>query len=302
MPNREARRLRRSLLFVPGGEPRKIEKARDTGADALILDLEDAVAPEEKDRAREVVASALREGRFGESEPMVRINAPGTPQFEADIEAVVAAGARALLVPKAETAEGLARVAARLDGLDRKPGTGETGRVRLLALVESAAGIAGVASLPRASPRLDALCFGHADFSRDMGLTAADASSGVILHARCALAIAARAARTAAIDTVFLDVRDERAFREDAALGVSLGFEGKLCIHPAQVRIVNDLLTPTPEQIDHARRVIEAWGRARAEGRGVFTLDGRMMDAPVVALQEGVLERARRAGVLIPPE
>ena len=299
MPRRSPRRLRRSLLFVPGGEPRKIEKAREAGADALVFDLEDAVAPEEKDRARDLVAGALREGRFGESEPVVRINAPGTPQFEADLEAVVAAGARALMLPKAESAEEIARVAARLDRLEEKLAIDESRSVRLLALVESAAGIARIASLAGASPRVDALCFGHADFSRDMGLAEADASSGVILHARCALAIAARAARVAAIDTVFLDVRDERAFREDAALGMRLGFEGKLCIHPAQVKIVNDLLTPTPEQIAYARRVIEAWERARAEGRGVFALDGRMVDAPLVALQQGVLDRACLAGVLM---
>jgi citrate lyase subunit beta/citryl-CoA lyase len=100
------------------------------------------------------------------------------------------------------------------------------------------------------------------------------------------------------IDTVFLDVRDERGFRDDAALGLRLGFEGKLCIHPAQVKIVNDLLTPTAEEIARARRVIEAWEEARAAGRGVFALDGRMVDAPVAALAETVLERARRAGVI----
>ncbi len=293
-----ARRLRRSLLFVPGDEPRKIEKARGAGADAVLLDLEDGVAPEEKDRARDLVAGILREGGPDGGELVVRINAPGTPWFESDLEAVSASGARALMLPKAESPEGIAQVALRLDGLEEKQQRGERSPARLLALVESASGITRVASLGGASPRIDALCFGHVDFSRDMGLVETDASSGVILHARSTLAIAARASRVAAIDSVFLDLRDERGFREDVETGIRLGYEGKLCIHPLQVKIVNELLTPSGQQIDYARRVVEAWGQARAKGQGVFTLDGRMIDAPLVAVQERVLERARRAGAL----
>jgi citrate lyase beta subunit len=293
-----ARRLRRSLLFVPGDEQRKIEKARRAGADAVILDLEDGVAPEGKVRARDLVAGVLREGSVGGTELVIRVNAPGTPWFEADLEAVVIAGARALMLPKTESAEGLAKVAERLDRLEARPAKGEGASVRLLPLVESASGIARIATLGGASPRVDALCFGHVDFSRDMGLAESDASAGVVLHARCAVAIAARAAQVAAIDSVFLALRDERAFREDVETGTRLGFEGKLCIHPLQAKIVNELLTPSSEQIVYARRVLEAWARARSEGRGVFTLDGRMLDAPLVAIQERVIERARRAGVL----
>ena len=129
-------------------------------------------------------------------------------------------------------------------------------------------------------------------------LIGADASGGVIFHARCALAIAARAAGVSAIDCVFLDVRDERAFREDAACGQRLGFEGKLCIHPTQVRIANEVYTPTAERVDYAPREDEGWNRALAEGSGVFSLEGRMIDAPLVALERRVLERARRAGAL----
>jgi citrate lyase subunit beta/citryl-CoA lyase len=132
-----------------------------------------------------------------------------------------------------------------------------------------------------------------------MGLAAGDASQGVVLHARCALAIAARAGGVAPIDTVFLDVRDEPGFRRDAELGLGLGFDGKLCIHPLQVPIANQVYTPTREQIEGALRVVEASRRALAEGKGVFTVDGRMVDAPLVAAQERVLERARRAGVAV---
>jgi citrate lyase subunit beta/citryl-CoA lyase len=169
--------------------------------------------------------------------------------------------------------------------------------VRLLLLIESPAGIAAAVAIGRAAPHLEALCFGHADFSLQMGLGDADASRGVVYHARCTLAIAARACGIAPIDSVFLAVRDDAAFREDAALGCRLGFDGKLCIHPRQVEIVNDVYTPGPEQVEYANRVVEAWAQAAAEGRGVFALDGRMIDAPVVAVQRQVLARARRAGV-----
>jgi citrate lyase subunit beta/citryl-CoA lyase len=295
-PHARGERLRRSVLFVPGGHPRRIEKAPSTGADALVLDLEDSVAPDEKDRARELVAAALREGRAGGAEAAVRINAPGTAHFAADLEAAVIAGADAIMLPKAQAAEVLAEVSGRIDELESERGPGAS--VRLLALVETPPGVVRLASLADAAGRIDALCFGHADFAREMGLAEADASGGVIFHARCALAIAARAAGVSAIDCVFLDVRDERAFREDAACGQRLGFEGKLCIHPTQVRIANEVYTPTAERVEYARRVVEGWDRALAEGSGVFSLAGRMIDAPLVALERRVLERARRAGAL----
>jgi citrate lyase subunit beta/citryl-CoA lyase len=295
-PRARGERLRRSLLFVPGGHPRRIEKAPSTGADTLVLDLEDSVAPDEKDRARELVAAALRERRAGGAEAAVRINAPGTPHFAADLEAAVAAGADAIMLPKAQSAKLLAEVSARIDDLERQ--REHEASVRLLALVETPAGVARLASLADAAARTDALCFGHADFAREMGLAEADASGGVIFHARCALAIAAKAAGVSPIDCVFLDVRDERAFREDAACGQRLGFEGKLCIHPTQVRIANEVYTPTAERIDYARRVVAGWEQALAEGSGVFSLDGRMIDAPLVDLERRVLERARRADAL----
>jgi citrate lyase subunit beta/citryl-CoA lyase len=289
-------RSRRSLLFVPGAEPHKLEGARKAGADTLLLDLEDSVAPAQKADARRYVVHALRAGGFGTAEPAVRVNAPGTPYFEEDLEAMVAAGGCSLMLPKAESPEDVTSVVETLEMLERRRGAEEI--VKLLLLVESAAGVANAVAVGRAAARIEALCFGHADFSLQMGLAEADASRGVVYHARCAVVIAAKAAGVAAIDCVHLAVKDEAAFREDAALGLRLGFDGKLCIHPRQVEIANAVYTPRPEQIDYAGRVIDAWERAQAEGRGVFTLDGRMIDAPLVAVQRRVLERARRAGVL----
>lgn len=280
-------------MFVPGAEPRKLERARESGADTLLLDLEDAVVPERKTEAREQVAAVLRAGGFGNSEVAVRVNAPGTAELDRDLEAVVGAGARLLMLPKSQNADEIARVVEsfrRFEG--GRPAAEE---VKLLLLVESPVGIIQAVTIGRATPRTEALCFGHADFSLAMGLVDFDASKGIVYHARCALVIAAKACGVTPIDTVHLAVKDEAAFREDAEIGLRLGFEGKLCIHPRQVEIVNEVYTPRPEQIDYALRVVEAWERARAEGRGVFTLDGQMIDAPLVEVQQRILERARRA-------
>jgi citrate lyase beta subunit len=290
-------RLRRSLLFVPGAERRKLERARQAGADVLIFDLEDSVAPERKARARALVAETLAGGGFGDTELAVRVNALGSPEFQADCEAVVAAGAQSLVLPKIESPQQLAEVGARLDALESRLGIAPGEGVALLALVESAAGVARAPSLSEGSPRLEALCFGHADFLLDMGVPAGDASRGVAFHARCAVAIAARASGRAAVDSICLSVRDDAAFAEDARLGASLGFEGKLCIHPAQVALAHEIHTPTPDQVEQALRVVAAWEEAQARGQGVFVLDSRMIDAPLVSVQQRVLERARRAGV-----
>ncbi len=290
-------RVRRSLFFVPGGEPRKLEKCRSMGADTVMLDLEDSVPVAEKDRARALVAETLSQGGFGEAEPGVRVNPPSTPYFADDLEAVVSAGAQAIMLPKSESAEDLAEVARRIGQLEGSGGAGAR-PVQLLALVETAVGVADVRSVATATPRLTGLCLGHADFSRDMGLTTIDPASGVVLHARCQLAIAAKAAGVTPIDTVCLDVRDEAAFRRDTELGVSLGFEGRLCIHPMQVAIANEIFSPTQEQIEYAKRVVDGAREAKAEGRGVFTVDGKMVDAPLVAVQERLLDKARRIGML----
>ncbi len=281
-----AHRVRRSLLFVPGAEQRKLERATGAGADTLLLDLEDSVAPAQKEVARANVAAFLRRADFGECEAAVRVNAPGTPYFGDDVAAVVEAGGGCLLIPKCEGVHTLAAVAAVASAA-----------TRLLALIESPRGVASVAAIATGAG-VEALCFGHADFTLEMGLAEADASRGVAYHARCNVAIAAKAAGVAPIDCVYMAVRDEEGFRRDAELGRDLGYEGKLCIHPRQVEIANEVYTPTAAQIDYATRVVEAWRQAEAESRGVFTLDDRMIDAPVVALQRKVLQRARRAGAV----
>jgi citrate lyase beta subunit len=270
----------RSLLFVPGADGRKIERAAESGADAVILDLEDSVASERKGEARQTVCDAIRAKRFRGVDVAVRINPPGTEHHVADVEAVVAAGARIVMISKSEDAEAIAALSRGFDA-------------KLLLLLETPLGVLSALALARASERARALCFGPADFSLAMGLVETDASHGILYHARCQVVVAAKAAGVAAIDGVHLDVRNEAAFREDALTGLRLGYDGKLCIHPRQVTITNEVYTPTAAAIDRASRILEAWERAAAEGRGVTSLEGQMIDAPVVAAQRRLLHRAR---------
>ena len=287
--------LRRSLLFVPGGEPRKLERADSAGADTLVFDLEDSVEPGSKERARILVAERIAAGT-GEAERVVRINGCQTPYFERDVFEVVAAGARCLMLPKSSPATlSLARL--QLASVEQRLSL-EAGCIRLLGLVENANGIARLPQPLDDPTRLEALCFGNADFSLDMGLADGDLSAGAVYHARCSLAISAVAAGVVAIDGVCLTIRDDNAFESEARTALGLGFTGKLCIHPSQVALANHVFTPTPDQIALARRVVDASSAAERRGQGVFALDGKMVDAPVLELQQRLLERARRAGVL----
>lgn len=292
--------LRRSLLFVPASAPRKLERAVESGADTLILDLEDAVAPDRKNDARARVVELLANGSAGSCEVVVRINPLGSSAFQDDIEALADAGVKTILLPKTDSLDSIEYVVRKLESAEGDAGRGEQQPIKILALIESALGVVNAAAIARSTPRFEALCFGHADFSLDMGLPHAESDDGVVLHARCTVAIAAKSAGLGAIDCVCLAVKDEMAFRQDALRGAGLGFDGKLCIHPHQVRFANEVYTPTPDQIAYALRVLDGWREAQAGGHGVFALDNKMIDAPLVAVQERILARARRTGILKP--
>ena len=228
--------LRRSLLFVPGAEPRKLERADSTGADTLVFDLEDSVEAHAKERARALVAERVKT-RTGDTEYVVRINGCETSHFERDVMDVVAAGARCLMLPKSCPAT-LARARLHLAHVEQRLGL-ENGCIRLLGLVETANGVVRLPRLLSEPARLDALWFGNADFSFDMGHADSDLGTGVVHHARCSLAITAAAAGVVAIDGVCLAIRDDDAFESEARNAQSLGYTGKLCLHPAQVAVAN---------------------------------------------------------------
>lgn len=278
--------LCRSALFVPGSDSRKLERAVQAGADVLIYDLEDAVAPAEKERARRQVCDALT--ATGPGLRLVRINGLDTPWGLDDVTAVCRAGAHAIMLPKCERAAQLDVVAAQMT---------DSASAALIALIETPAGVLDLAGLGNGGDRLAALAFGHADFCRAMGLHSLRADIGVALQARMQIVLAARARGLAAIDCVCLDVRSEAAFRADAQLGRDLGYDGKLCIHPAQVALANAVFTPDPAAVARAQRVADAWAQARQDNIGVIVVDGEMVDAPVAAAHERLLARARRCGV-----
>lgn len=271
----------RSFLFVPATSPERIAKAFASGADAVIVDLEDAVAPADKDRARLALFPVLQTLESAQrSRLLVRMNSAGTPWHDADVVALAECarhGLGGVVVAKAETAAGLARVASAV---------GEA--CALLPLIESVAGLDAADALA-ASPQVLRLVFGHLDFQVDAGL-ACGPDEAELLPVRLSLVLASRRAKLPApVDGISPDLQDSSQLVADGARARRGGFGGKLCIHPLQVSVVNAAFAPSALELDWARRVVEGFANA---GGGVFSLDGRMVDMPVLLLAERTLARA----------
>ncbi len=288
--------LRRSFLFVPGSEERKLAKAASLGADAVVLDLEDGVAAARKAVARAQIQAFLQAQDGQAVEWLVRLNGVATPDFEADLEASVRAGPAALVIPKVDSPEVLAFVDTRLTEVERASAR-PAGSTKVFALIESARGILATPRIAAVTPRLLGLMLGHVDLSADLGIPAGRASDGIVHHARCQLVLAARAAGLDAVDTIFLNIQDGEGLRAEAIQAAALGFAGKLAIHPAQLPIIHEAFTPSAERVQRAERILEAWRLAEAEGRGVCALDGDLVERPVVEGERRILERAGRAGI-----
>lgn len=275
----------RTLLFVPGNQQRRIEKARNVPADALILDLEDSVPVSEKDVARQTVAGSVEGLSRGERDVLVRINSLQTPFAAADIGAVVARGLRGICLPKSESAEDVRKAEALLAAAESGAGLAP-GSVGVLALVETPRGLLNAYEVAAASARVIGLAFGAEDYALEMGVRRT--RGGAEIHyPRAALAVAARAAGVMAVDSVYTDVRDTDGLIEETRAVLQLGFRGKLVIHPGQVEPVNRVFAPSAEEVERACRVVQAFDEALAGGRASVSLDGQMIDAPVA-------ERARR--------
>ena len=275
--------LARSALFVPGNRPERVDKAVNTRADAVIIDLEDAVPPADKVRARAVAREKIAE--HASRGVLVRINALSTEYAREDIEAVAGPGLGGILLPKSERPEDLMEVDRLLATAEGAAGL-PVGSVRVTALVESALGIENafiMASVETARPRLWTLAFGAADFSLDVGFELTR-SGEELAYPRARLAVACAAAALAPPwDTPYMvDLKDESALIEDIKRAARLGFGGKLCIHPNQVDHCNRFFSPDPEEIEQAKRVIEAFNEAGKDGSGAILLDGRFIDPPVV--------------------
>src|SRR4051812_16864552 len=294
-PDSIAAMRRRSCLSVPGSSERMLAKAPGLGADEVVLDLEDAVATGEKDRARALVAAALEAQDWGAVAVAVRVNAPRTPWCHEDLAALAAApGALAsVVVPKVEGAGDLAFVERLLDGVEGASGGRRALRVQ--ALIETAAGLARIDEIATASVRLDALILGYADLAASLGRLAAGA--GDLDGWRAAqhqVLVAARAYGLQAIDGPHLGVAADDAFLAGATRARDAGFDGKWAIHPGQVAALNDLFTPSAAEVDRARAVVAALdAAAHGDGLGAVALDGQMVDE---ALRAAALRTLARAG------
>jgi citrate lyase subunit beta/citryl-CoA lyase len=282
----------RSFLFSPANHARRVAKALGSAADAVILDLEDAVAAAEKSAARAAAAAALAQPRRARC--YVRVNAIATPWCFGDLAAVVRAGLDGIVLPKIESAADLRAVDWAISNLEREQGLAP-GAVDLMPIVETAAGLARLDRILAArslkdSPgpwRVRRIAFGAADFTRDLGMSWT-AQEDELLPARVQLVLASRAAGLEApVDTVWPWLADADGLRRSAETSLRLGFQGRLCIHPDQLAVVNEVFTPQAQELARARRIVEAFEKAEAAGLAAIEVDGSFVDYPIA-------ERARR--------
>jgi citrate lyase subunit beta/citryl-CoA lyase len=286
---------RRACLVVPAAPAAKLEKGRSLDADEIVIDLEDAVVADAKDAAREAVLAALGQDLAAPS-VAVRVNAIGTPWCHLDLAAVAACARERVTVvlPKAQSAGDLAFADRLLAGAEAA--TGRTAPVRLLALIETAAGLQAAGELARASERLDGLILGYADLAASLGRPSGTAAGGPEWRfAQDALLVAARAAGIQAIDGPHLAIRDDDAFRATVAHARALGYDGKWAIHPAQLGALRDGFTPTEDEVADARETLAALERAAAEGAGAVAAGDRMLDEALAVSARRLLARAGEA-------
>lgn len=287
-------RARRALLYMPGDDMRKIQKAVGLGVDCICMDIEDAVASNRKPEARSTIIEALQTLDFGQAERLVRINPVGSGLVKEDLRAVLSARPDGLVIPKVGSAEQVRWVSIRLAEAERDNGW-PVGSILLLALIETALGVVNLKEIAGADPRLQALIFGAEDLAGDIGAVRTREGQE-IFYARSATVIHAAAYGLQALDMVYMDLHDIDGLRQESQEAARMAYSGKQVIHPNQVEPVQEAFTPSDEAIQHARRVVEAAAQHQEAGTGAFTLDGKMVDAPVVKAAEWVLERARVAG------
>lgn len=280
-------RPRRSLLYVPGDKEAMLAKAPGRGADGLILNLEDAVAPANKDAARQSVVRALSELDFTGVEVIVRINPPETEAGYRDLLAVTPAGPDAILLPKVSSAEAArfaAWTVARTETLAGLP----AGRVRVMCMIESAAGVLAAGRIAGCEPRIAALILGANDLAEDLGCAPAP-GQGPLWHAACQVVLAARAAGIDAIDTPHMNIQDAEGLTQSARLARDLGFAGKSAIHPNQVAAINAAFMPAAEQVAWAERVLALVPGGDADALGAAVMDGQLIEAPHLARARRIL-------------
>ena len=279
----------RTFLFAPGNHARRVEKAFTIGADAVILDLEDAVAISEKPSTRAIVSAALRQPR--PCKGYVRVNAPSTEWGFADILSVVQPGLDGIILPKVESADQLKAVDWMLAALERERGLGMNS-IDLIPIVETAQGLTQLEAIARAGTRTRRIAFGAGDMTLDLGMTWTR-EEAELAPIRAQFVIISRAAGLEPpLDTVWADLRDPNGFLQSVEHVRGLGFQGKMCIHPDQVPVANAAFAPTAAQVEEARKFVTAFEEAEARGLASIQLEGKFIDYPIVHAARRLLEKA----------
>ena len=288
-------KLRRSMLFVPGANAAMISNTFIYKPDSIMFDLEDSVALAEKDTARMLVAHALQHPLYRELETVVRVNPLASEFGLLDLNAVVRAGTDIVRLPKTDSAQDIVDMDKAITKIEKACGR-EVGSTQLLAAIESAQGILAVNDIAKASPRLMGIALGAEDYVRNMK-TERSPDGIELLFARSSILHAARANGLMAFDTVYSDARNEEGFLREASLIKQLGFDGKSLINPNQIVLIHNLFAPTQKEVDHAKRVIAAAEEAERNGSGVVSLNGKMVDSPIIERAKLVLQRAAASGI-----
>lgn len=292
-------RLRRTMMFVPGANPAMLRDATLYGADAIMFDLEDAVSLNEKDTARVLVHTALKTIDYSTVETVVRINELNAGGQE-DVEAAVLGGVDVIRLPKTEDAQEIQDVEAVIERVEKENNI-EVGRTKMMAAIESATGILNTREIAHASDRLIGIALGAEDYVTNLK-TERSESGEELYFARSFILHAARDAGIAAIDTVYSDVENMEGFKKEVRHIKQLGFDGKSVINPRQIPIVHDLYAPTVDEIEDAKAIIWAIQEAEEKGSGVVSVDGQMVDKPVVERAERVISLAKAANMLTEEE
>lgn len=287
-------RLRRTMLFVPGNNPGMLKDAGLYGADSLMFDLEDAVAVTEKDSARFLVYNAIKTLDYGATEVVVRINGLDTPFGREDIEAVVRAGVDVIRLPKTETREDIIAVEKAIEEVEKK--LGRLGQTRMMAAIESTIGVINAYSIATASKRLIGIALGAEDYVTNLK-TKRYPDGMELMGARSQIVIAARAAGIYALDTVYSDIDNMMGFLREVELIKQLGFDGKSVINPRQIKPVHEIFTPTEKEIEKSMNIVKAARTALKQGLGVISLNGKMIDKPIIERAERLLQLAEAAGL-----
>lgn len=279
----------RSLLFVPGNREDMLQKSIQLRPDVLVPDMEDSVPISEKKAARDCIRTFLSSLQDGNRKVIPRINSLTTGLLEEDLIAVVGNGILGVSVGKIDSPWELNQISKLLDSLERKVSV-PVGSTKLIPWIETARGVVNAVNICQSSPRILGVAFGAEDFTSDMGVPRTEKGEE-LFFARTAVAVAARASGIEALDTPYVNFRDLDGLKEESIQARRLGFKGKFAIHPGQIEVINDSFSPSPEEITYAREVIGAIEEAELQGKGATSLDGKMVDAPVV-------ERARKLLVI----